>query len=152
LARMREWILRVEPGSAFEMQLRSRLDDLTGGDPKVGVFVRSDTNVEDLPGFTGAGLNSTIRKVVGGYDAVLAAIREVWASPFSDRSYAWRQSHMSKPEYVFPAIVVQRAFPSDKSGVMVTVDVDTRDPRWLTVAVNEGLSGVVDGQPAEVLR
>ena len=35
---------------------------------------------------------------------------------------------------------------------MVTVDVDTGDPAYLTIAVNEGVAGVVDGQPAEVLR
>jgi phosphoenolpyruvate synthase/pyruvate phosphate dikinase len=46
---------------------------------------------------------------------------------------------------------VQRAFPSEKSGVMVSVDVDTGSPRWLTIATNEGLAGAVDGQPAEML-
>ena len=35
---------------------------------------------------------------------------------------------------------------------MVTVDVESRDPAYLTIAANEGVSGVVDGQPAEVLR
>jgi phosphoenolpyruvate synthase/pyruvate phosphate dikinase len=59
---------------------------------------------------------------------------------------------MKQPEYVFPAVVVQRAFASEKSGVMVTVDIETGDPAFLTIAVNEGVSGVVDGQPAEVLR
>jgi phosphoenolpyruvate synthase/pyruvate phosphate dikinase len=112
--------------------------------------VRSDTNVEDLPGFTGAGLNKTVPNVVGT-EAILRAVREVWASPFSERSFAWRQSHMSDPEYVFPSVVVQRAFPSEKSGVMVSVDVDSGSPRWLTIATNEGLSGAVDGQPAETL-
>src|SRR5262249_30716342 len=67
-------------------------------------------------------------------------------------AYSWRQSHMADPEYVFPAVVVQRAFPSEKSGVLVTTDVETGDPRNLTVAMNEGVSGAVDGQPAEALR
>jgi phosphoenolpyruvate synthase/pyruvate phosphate dikinase len=83
---------------------------------------------------------------------VLAAVRTVWASPFSDRSYAWRQAHMSDPELVFPAVVVQRAFSSEKSGVLVTVDVETGDRRWLTIAVNEGVGGAVEGQAAESLR
>ena len=47
-----------------------------------GVFVRSDTNVEDLPGFTGAGLNLTLFNVVG-FDNVVKAISEVWASPYT---------------------------------------------------------------------
>ena len=152
LARLRAWILQADVGPAFEAQLRWNLRDRFGAeDGSYGVFVRSDTNVEDLKGFTGAGLNQTIPNVVG-YENILRAIREVWASPFTDRAYSWRQSHMADPEYVFPAVVVQRAFPSEKSGVLVTTDVETGDRRYLTIAMNEGVSGAVDGQPAEVLR
>ncbi len=151
LERLRSWIKQVDPGAAFEVQLRSELESHFGGDDRGGVFVRSDTNVEDLPGFTGAGLNQTIPNVVG-YDATLQAIREVWSSPFTERAYSWRQSHMNKPEYVFPAVVVQRAFASEKSGVLVTVDIESGDPAFLTVAVNEGVGGAVDGQAAEALR
>jgi hypothetical protein len=149
LARLRGWIAQVDPGPAFRESLREHLDDL-GPDGTVGVFVRSDTNVEDLPGFTGAGLNLTVFNVVG-YDAVLAALREVWASPFSERSYGWRQNHMEQPEYVFPAVVVQRAFASEKSGVMVTADVDTGRTDRLSIAVSEGVGGAVDGQATESL-
>ena len=76
----------------------------------------------------------------------------VWASPFTERAYGWRQAHMEQPEYVFPAVVVQRSFPSEKSGVMVSADVTGGEPGWITVAVNEGVSGAVDGQAAESLR
>ncbi len=150
LDRLRTWIKQVDPGPAFEVQLRSNLESHFGSNDAGGVFVRSDTNVEDLPGFTGAGLNQTIPNVVG-YDAILQAIRDVWSSPFTERAYSWRQSHMSKPEYVFPAVVVQRAFSSEKSGVMVAADVESGDQNFITVAVNEGVSGAVDGQPAEGL-
>ena len=150
LERLRGWIKQVDPGSAFEMQLRSNLESHFGSVDGGGVFVRSDTNVEDLPGFTGAGLNQTIPNVIG-YDAILQAIRDVWSSPFTERAYSWRQAHMNKPEYVFPAVVVQRAFASEKSGVMVATDVETGDQNYITVAVNEGVSGAVDGQPAEGL-
>jgi hypothetical protein len=151
LERMRAWIRSVDPGPAFEMQLRSNLEQHFGRDGRYGVFVRSDTNVEDLPGFTGAGLNQTIPNVVG-YDAILQAIKDVWASPFSERAYSWRQAHMDKPEYVFPAVVVQRAFPSEKSGVLLTADLERGAANVLTVAVSEGVGGAVDGQPAESLR
>jgi len=149
LERLRSWIRNVDPGPSFEAQLRWNLEQQfrTGE----GVFVRSDTNVEDLPGFTGAGLNKTIPNVVG-YDAILQAIREVWASPFSDRAFSWRQGHMDKPEYVFPSVVVQRAFASEKSGVLVTADLERGEDSYLTVAVNEGVGGAVDGQSAESLR
>ena len=44
-----------------------------------------------------------------------------------------------------------RSVPVDKSGVLVTQDVQTGDPDWLSVAVNEGVGGAVDGQAAESL-
>jgi phosphohistidine swiveling domain-containing protein len=150
LARLRRWIETCDPGRGLRQGLRMALDRL-GAEGSFGVFVRSDTNVEDLPGFTGAGLNLTVPNVVG-YDNVLAAVKQVWASPFTERAYGWRQSHMEQPEYVFPAVVVQRSFPSEKSGVLVTVDVDSGQPGWLSIAVNEGVGGAVEGQAAESLR
>ncbi|HSJ98701.1 MAG TPA: PEP/pyruvate-binding domain-containing protein, partial [Myxococcota bacterium] len=150
LARLRDWIAGVDFPPSFATDVEWALRERFGPPGRYGVFVRSDTNVEDLPGFTGAGLNRTVPNVVGN-DAILAAIREVWASPFSERSYAWRQAHMADPENVFPSVVVQQAFPSEKSGVLVTVDVETGSRKWLTVVSNEGVGGAVEGQAAETL-
>ncbi|MGH7898623.1 MAG: PEP/pyruvate-binding domain-containing protein, partial [Candidatus Binatia bacterium] len=148
LARMRKWTEAVDPGEAFRAELQAAIARLAanGG----GLFVRSDTNVEDLPGFTGAGLNRTVPNVVGE-EALMRAIREVWASPFTDRSYAWRQSLMDQPEFVFPAVLLQKAFAAEKSGVMVSTDVEGGRPGYLSIAANEGVSGAVDGQAAESL-
>jgi hypothetical protein len=151
LARLRKWIQTSDPGTEFRERLEAALASQAGTHRRHGVFVRSDTNVEDLPGFTGAGLNQTIPNVVG-FDAILQAIKDVWSSPFTERSYGWRQAHMEKPEYVFPAVVVQHSFPSEKSGVMVTADVETGSREWLWIAVSEGVGGAVDGQAAESLR
>jgi phosphoenolpyruvate synthase/pyruvate phosphate dikinase len=152
LDRLRAWIRNVDPGPEFKKDLRRSLDEHFGPqDGSYGVFVRSDTNVEDLPGFTGAGLNLTLFNVVG-YQNVLDAIREVWGSPFTERSFSWRQDKMEQPEFVFPAVVIQLAFPSEKSGVLVTADVDNGSMEYATVAVSEGVGGAVDGQAAESLR
>ncbi len=151
LAQLRHWIENCEPGAEFRSQLRAALDQNFGADASYGVFIRSDTNVEDLPGFTGAGLNLTLPNIVG-YDNIFQAIRKVWASPFEDRSYAWRQGNMTDPEYVFPAVVVQYSFQAEKSGVMITADVETGDSNILSVAVNEGVGGAVEGQAAESLK
>ncbi len=151
LAKLRHWIENCDPGPEFRENLRVALEQNFGADGTFGVFIRSDTNVEDLPGFTGAGLNLTLPNVVG-YENILEAIRRVWASPFEDRSYGWRQGNMVNPEYVFPAVVVQYSFPAEKSGVMVTADVDTGSLDALSVAVNEGVGGAVEGQAAESLR
>jgi len=151
LARLRHWIVNAEPGEAFRNQLRTMMDDVFGDTETVGVFVRSDTNVEDLPGFTGAGLNLTVPNVIG-FEAVMKAIQQVWASPFTERAYAWRQSHMTQPEHVYPAVLLLKTFASEKSGVLITADVESGDRGWLSIAVGEGVGGAVDGQAAEELR
>jgi len=151
LERLRDWLVTADLGPELTGLLRAKLAQTFGADGTYGVFVRSDTNVEDLPGFTGAGLNLTVPNVVGE-DEILRAIHRVWASPFTERAYGWRQAHMDAPEYVFPAVVVQLGFPAEKSGVLVTQDVDTGRRDWLSVAVNEGVGGAVDGQASESLR
>ncbi len=45
-----------------------------------------------------------------------------------------------------------RTVPAEVSGVMVTQDVDSGDAGVLSVAVNEGVGGAVDGQAAESVR
>ncbi len=150
-AKLQNTILDADPGDAFRARLRTKLIEVFGPDRTFGVIVRSDTNVEDLPGFTGAGLNLTVPNVVG-IDNVIEAISRVWASPFSARSFAWRQTLMDKPEHVYPAVLLMLSVDADKSGVLVTRDIDTGDDAWLSVAVNEGVGGAVDGQSAESLR
>jgi hypothetical protein len=144
-------ILAARLDSNFRERLRMAMAAAFGPGGNVGVFVRSDTNVEDLPGFTGAGLNLTVPNVVG-FENVLAAIPRVWASPFTARAFAWRQAHMEAPEHVYPAVLLLQSVANDKSGVMVTRDLDSGEPHILSVAVNEGVGGAVDGQSAESLR
>ncbi|HWS14345.1 MAG TPA: PEP/pyruvate-binding domain-containing protein [Rhodocyclaceae bacterium] len=144
-------IINTDPGPKFREGLRAAMAREFGADFSGGVFVRSDTNVEDLPGFTGAGLNLTLFNIVG-FDNLAKAILEVWASPYTPRAWAWRQSHMKGPEHVYPAVLLLKTVPSDISGVMITQDVDTGDQGVLSVAVNEGVGGAVEGQAAESVR
>ena len=149
--RLQQWIATADPGEDFRQQLRTAMTQVFGADGTYGVFVRSDTNVEDLPGFTGADLHRTIQHVVG-FEAVLRAISQAWASPFSQRAYAWRQAHMDQPQHVYPAVLLMQNVPVDTSGVMVTQDIETGVSGWLSVAVNEGVGGAVNGRAAESLR
>ena len=144
-------VRHTDPGPRFRERLRAAMAREFGANFDGGVFIRSDTNVEDLPGFTGAGLNLTLFHIVG-FDAIVDGISEVWASPYTARAWAWRQSHMKGPEHVYPAVLLLRTVPSDVSGVMITQDVDSGDGSTLSVAVNEGLGGAVDGQAAESVR
>ncbi len=151
LATVRNWILELRLGDALVEELLTAMRAAFGVDGSYGVFVRSDTNVEDLPGFNGAGLNLTVPHVVG-IDHVLDAIVRVWASSFSEREYSWRQEHMRTPEHVYPSVLLMRSVAVEKSGVLVTVDIDTGRSEALSIAVNEGIGGAVAGQAAEELR
>jgi hypothetical protein len=148
--RLRAWIGTTDPGAGFRAALGRALQARFGPDGSYAVFVRSDTNVEDLPGFSGAGLNLTVPNVVGP-GKVMEAIQRVWASPFDERAFAWRQMRMDAPEHVYVSILLQRAVPVDKSGVMVTQNLENGGQDGFTVAANEGVGGAVSGQAAEEL-
>ncbi|MCC6765166.1 MAG: hypothetical protein IT293_10925 [Deltaproteobacteria bacterium] len=123
---------------------------LRGGDDTVGCFVRSDTNVEDLDNFNGAGLNLTVfnRRTL---DDIYAGLTEVWASPFQFRSFSWRQTLIDDPIWVLSSVVILESVPSEKSGVLVTADVNGGEPGKMLVATSEGVGGAVDGTSAETL-
>lgn len=121
------------------------------GDPgSYGIFIRSDTNVEDLPEFTGAGLSETLPHVVG-LDAQFAGIPRVWSSVLSPRAIAWRSNLLTNPEQVFASVLLMKSVPSDKSGVLVTANVSEPGAAGLTVSTAWGIGGAVAGEAAETL-
>jgi hypothetical protein len=133
----------------FEEMLVGRFREALGGPPgQVAVFVRSDTNMEDLKDFTGAGLNLTVPNVRGEAN-LLQAIREVWASPFTERSYRWRQRVLTNPADVYPSVLLLPTQNVEKSGVLITTGITSGNPEDTTVAFNWGQGGAVDGQAAE---
>ena len=121
-----------------------------GGRDTVGCYVRSDTNVEDLENFNGAGLNLTIFNLKA-LDDIYDGLKEVWASPFGYRSFSWRQTVIDDPLWVLPSVVILESVPSEKSGVLVTGDPETGERTKMLVATSEGVSGAVDGTSAETL-
>lgn len=128
-------------------------DGLLRSDDKnrtVGCFVRSDTNVEDQDNFNGAGLNLTIFNL-DSLDDIYAGLKEVWASPFTYRSFSWRQTVIDQPLWVLPSVVILESIPSEKSGVLVTADIETGEQGKMLIATSEGVGGAVDGTPAETL-
>lgn len=150
LAHFREVIQGMAFLPAFEKELLARMKGAFGTEGSYGVFVRSDTNAEDLPEFTGAGLNLTVPNQVGARD-ILRSIKDVWASPFTERAYDWRSKILRSSERVFPSVVLLLTVPSDKSGVIGTMNLETGDTNDITVNISEGISAVVDGGVAESL-
>ncbi|MCP9235108.1 PEP/pyruvate-binding domain-containing protein [Lewinella sp. JB7] len=149
LATLRAAIAEIRIEGKLIAQLREGFEEILGGKSgTVPVFLRSDTNMEDLADFTGAGLNKTVFNVVKE-TAILNGIKEVWASPYTDRSYEWRQRYLLNPENVFPSILIIPSVDVDYSGVMITKGVTTGEQDDITVAFSRGAGGAVDGQAAE---
>ncbi|HMB64383.1 MAG TPA: PEP/pyruvate-binding domain-containing protein, partial [Eudoraea sp.] len=137
--------LQAEFVSQLEKDFKEIFGKPLGGVP---VFLRSDTNMEDLKDFTGAGLNLTLFNVLDK-DKILAGIMDVWASPYTERSFKWRQKYLLNPENVFPSILVIPSVDVDYSGVLITKGINSGNDKDLTIAFSRGAGGAVDGQSAE---
>ena len=110
-----------------------------------GVFVRSSSNSEDLPGFSGAGLYTTVPNVTQA-EALARAVQTVWASVYNFEGYEAR-ARLGQ-DAVAMAVLVQLAAPSDSSGVMITRDPFDAGRRHVTyISAKRGLGiKVVEGK------
>ncbi|HEV8322555.1 MAG TPA: PEP/pyruvate-binding domain-containing protein [Myxococcota bacterium] len=112
-----------------------------------GVFVRSSTNAEDLPGFNGAGLYDTVPNVKG--DAALYdAVRSVWASVWNLRAYEEREFFKIDHTRVYGAILVQIGIDATAAGVLITTHpYDPSEKTTYTINAKSGLGmRVVEGK------
>jgi hypothetical protein len=150
LAWVRRAIVELEWQPAVRDAIVGALLETFDGDVGVGVFIRSDTNVEDLPQFSGAGLNLTVPHQ-RTLDGILAAVRRVWTSPFSERAYLWRKQILEEQGQVYPSVLLQESVPSEKSGVAITSGLQHGDSTDLTIAAAEGPGGAVEGEDAETI-
>ncbi len=112
-----------------------------------GVFVRSSTNSEDLPGFNGAGLYDTFPNVVGK-KAIGEALKGVWASVWNLRAVDEREAFGIDHHEVFGGVLVQVGVDATAAGVLVTKNLwDLSDQNSFTVNAKWGLGmRVVEGQ------
>ncbi|SHJ41662.1 Pyruvate phosphate dikinase, PEP/pyruvate binding domain [Arenibacter nanhaiticus] len=149
LETLREAIKKMPLQPQFITQLESDFKNVLGKDiGNIPVFLRSDTNMEDLKDFTGAGLNLTIFNVISK-EKIISGIKDVWASPYTERSFKWRQKYLLNPENVFPSILVIPSVDVDYSGVLITKGISSGNDKDLTIAFSRGAGGAVDGQAAE---
>ena len=149
LKELHDLIINMPLLKSFEKDIENNFTNIFGSKlGTVGVFLRSDTNMEDLKDFTGAGLNLTLFNVLKK-EEILKGIKQVWASPFSERSYRWRQRILENPENVYPSILIIPSVNVDNSGVMITTGVSSNDLNDITVAFSRGPGGAVDGQATE---
>jgi phosphoenolpyruvate synthase/pyruvate phosphate dikinase len=148
LASVRSAIAAIELAPDTLSEIAAAMFEEFGEPGSYGVFVRSDTNVEDLPQFTGAGLNETIANVVG-FERQITAIPRVWSSVLSPRALAWRSSVLSNPAQIYASVLLMRSVPANKSGVLVTSNLFNRNSGGMTASVAWGVGGAVAGEAAE---
>jgi len=112
-----------------------------------GVFVRSSSNSEDLPNFSGAGLYTTVPNVTGE-NALAEAVKQSWASVFNYSAYEARRIAGLPHDSVKMSVFVQQSINADLSGVLVTVNpYDTAQKNTSYIAAKRGLGiRVVEGK------
>jgi len=112
-----------------------------------GVFVRSSSNSEDLPGFSGAGLYSTVPNVTTG-EALERAVKTVWASVFNFEAWEARSAARFPADAVMMGVFVQAAIDAANAGVMITRDPFTATGWHVTyISAKRGIGiRVVEGQ------
>ncbi len=115
--------------------------------PGKGMFVRSSSNAEDLPKFSGAGLYNTVANVKDERQ-IIDAIKTVWASLWNFEAYEARERAVIDHSKVFMAALIQEGINSESSGVLITADPFDKDNREAVyISAKRGLGiKVVEGR------
>ncbi|HEX5601807.1 MAG TPA: PEP/pyruvate-binding domain-containing protein [Pyrinomonadaceae bacterium] len=135
-------------GSEFDPELRRRvLEKVTNEYAGKGLFVRSSSNSEDLPNFSGAGLYTTVPNV-RGEQQLIDAIKKVWASLWNFEAYEARERSGVAHSTVYMAVLIQEGINSESSGVMISTDpFDNENKGAIYISAKRGLGiKVVEGQ------
>ncbi|MBX3243243.1 MAG: hypothetical protein KF685_02100 [Acidobacteria bacterium] len=85
------------------------------------VFVRSSSNTEDLPNFSGAGLYSSVFNVRTSAN-LTEAIKKVWGSLWKFEAYEARVRNYVSHEDVYMSAMIQVGVDMRKGGVLITKD------------------------------
>ncbi|UVY84632.1 phosphoenolpyruvate synthase [Brachybacterium sp. NBEC-018] len=146
--RIRELVIAQPFPAELEAGIREAYATLAAGSGDEASFaVRSSATAEDLPDASFAGQQETFLNV-RGIDAVLLAIREVFASLYNDRAIAYRVHHDFEHAAVALSAGVQKMVRSDigAAGVMFTMDTESGFDGAVFVTSAYGLGeGVVQG-------
>ena len=124
---IRQWILAAELPASLITEVSNAYQTLLQREGQdISVAIRSSATAEDLPEASFAGQQETFLNV-RGIDNVLLAIKQVYASLFTDRAIAYRQHQGFPHQEVNISVGVQRMVRSDlaASGVMFTLDTES---------------------------
>ncbi|MCK6371141.1 MAG: phosphoenolpyruvate synthase [Gammaproteobacteria bacterium] len=143
--RIREWIVATPLPNRLLGEIAEAWDAMarTAG-PDLAVAVRSSATAEDLPNASFAGQQETFLNV-RGFDHVLKAIHEVFASLYNDRAIAYRVHQGFDHASVALSAGIQRMVRSDigTSGVIFTLDTESGFPDVVFITAAYGLGETV---------
>ncbi len=144
LAAMRETILHAPLPERFEAELRQARHAFAAqpGRLHAGVAVRSSATSEDSAGCAFAGLHDTILNVDPAIGLELA-IRQCWASLWSDRAIAYRREQGLHHAPLEMAVVIQQMVFSDVSFVGFAADPISGDRDTVLITATWGLCEAV---------
>ena len=146
LEEIRREILEAPLDDALLAEVMSRVSALGLAEGK-GVFVRSSTTAEDLPGFNGAGLYDTVPNVRSRED-IARAVRVVWASVWNLRAFEERTFFGIDHASVYAGVLLQVGVNATAAGVLVTKNLySTEEKETFTINAKSGLGiRVVEGR------
>jgi len=144
LTSLRERIQKAEFDPALRKEVLQKVAREYAGK---GLFVRSSSNSEDLPKFSGAGLYTTVPNVRGEKE-LIEAIKTVWASLWNFEAYEFRERANVDHSKIFMAVLLQEGINSESSGVMISTDpFDKENAGAIYISAKRGLGiKVVEGQ------
>ena len=144
-AKIRGWIVDTPFPPQLETEIKAQdqtLVDTCGGD--VSFAVRSSATAEDLPDASFAGQQESFLNI-HGYDNILHAIKEVFASLYNDRAIAYRVHKGFTHAEVALSAGIQRMVRSDSgaSGVMFTLDTESGFDGVVLITSSYGLGETI---------
>jgi len=147
------WLIRHIPvDPAFGGALDARIVEVLGANARVRL--RSSTNAEDLPEFSGAGLYDSYGADAAGDDRASLEIRKVWASVWNWRAVEERSFWGIDQRAVRMGVGVHPSFPDEQAnGVMLTLNVADPTVAGFYVNVQKGevpVTNPTDGAVPEV--
>ena len=142
---IREWVVETPFQPELEAAIKASFDELTGSAGDQASFaVRSSATAEDMPDASFAGQQETFLNVKG-FDAVMVAIKHVFASLFNDRAISYRVHQGYDHKGVALSAGIQRMVRSDiaSSGVMFTIDTESGFEDVVFITSSYGLGEMV---------
>jgi phosphoenolpyruvate synthase/pyruvate phosphate dikinase len=110
-----------------------------------GVFVRSSSNSEDLPNFSGAGLYDSVKNVKTEAK-LIEALKTVWASLWNFEAYEARVRNYINQRQIYMSALFQVGIDMDSGGVLITKDpFDPENEKAVYISAVSGHNDPVTG-------